>query len=119
MYKYIKIAYWIFTALFSLVMFYSAIMYFTQFEMVKGFFEHLGYPVYLIYPLAFLKVIGILVIVINYSKTLKEWAYSAFFFEIVLAYFAHYMVKDGGENTALVAMILLLCSYFLGRKIRK
>lgn len=118
MYKYLKIVYWIFTALFSLLMLYSATMYFTQYEMVKGFFEHLGYPVYLIYPLAILKIIGILVIVTNYSKTLKEWAYSAFFFEILLAFFAHYMVKDGEQGGAVIAMILLLCSYFLNKKVR-
>ncbi len=118
MYKYLKIAYWIFTALFSLLMLYSATMYFTQYEMVKGFFEHLGYPVYLIYPLAILKIAGVLVILTNYSKTLKEWAYSAFFFEILLAFFAHYRVKDGEQGGAVIAMILLLCSYFLGRKVR-
>ena len=74
MYKYLKIPYWVFTALFSLLMLYSATMYFTQYEMVKGFFEYLGYPIYLIYPLAILKIIGILIILSNYNKTLKEWA---------------------------------------------
>ncbi|NJM78425.1 MAG: DoxX family protein [Flavobacterium sp.] len=118
MHKYLKIAYWIFTTLFSLLMLYSATMYFTQYEMVKGFFEHLGYPVYLIYPLAVLKIIGVLVILTNFSKTLKEWAYSAFFFEIILAFFAHYMVKDGEQGGAVIAMILLLSSYFLSKKVR-
>lgn len=116
--KYLKIAYWVFTALFSIIILYSATMYFTQYDMVKGFFEHLGYPVYLIYPLALLKIIGVIVIVSNYSKTLKEWAYAAFFFEIILAFFAHYMVKDGGQGTALVAIFLLLASYFFGKKVR-
>ena len=114
--KYLKIAYWIFTVLFTAIMLFSANMYLTQYEMVKGFFETLGYPVYLIYPLAILKIIGVVTLLTNFNITLKEWAYAAFFFEIILAFFAHYMIKDGGESTAILAMILLLSSYFLWKR---
>lgn len=119
MFKYLKIAYWVFTVSFSGLMLYSVVMYLMQYDMVKGFFGYLGYPIYLIYPLAVLKLIGILVILTNYNTTLKEWAYAAFFFEIVLAFFAHYMVKDSGEAIPTLAMVLLLSSYFLGKKVRK
>ncbi|WP_339888858.1 DoxX family protein [uncultured Flavobacterium sp.] len=114
--KYIKIANWVFTSLFCFIMLYSATMYFTKYEMVKGFFETLGYPSYLIYPLAILKILGVITLLANFNKTLKEWTYSAFFFEVVLAFFAHYMIKDGGEGTALVALILLALSYFFWKK---
>lgn len=116
MQKYSKLAYWIFTVLFCFIMLYSATMYFTKYEMVKGFFESLGYPIYLIYPLATLKIIGVITLLTNFNKTTKEWAYSAFFFEVVLAFFAHYMIKDGGQGTALVALILLALSYFFWKK---
>jgi hypothetical protein len=116
MQKYSKLAYWIFTVLFCFIMLYSATMYFTKYEMVKGFFESLGYPIYLIYPLATLKIVGVITILANFNKTLKEWAYSAFFFEVVLAFFAHYMIKDGGEVTALVALVLLILSYIFWKK---
>jgi hypothetical protein len=116
MQKYSKLAYWIFTVLFCFIMLYSATMYFTKYEMVKGFFESLGYPIYLIYPLATLKIIGVITILANFNKTLKEWAYSAFFFEVVLAFFAHYMINDGGEVTALVALVLLILSYIFWKK---
>jgi hypothetical protein len=114
--KYIKIANWVFTALFCFIMLYSATMYLTKYEMVKGFFGTLGYPSYLIYPLAILKILGVITLLANFNKTLKEWTYSAFFFEVVLAFFAHYMIKDGGEGTALVALILLALSYFFWKK---
>jgi hypothetical protein len=116
MQKYSKLAYWIFTVLFCFIMLYSATMYFTKYEMVKGFFESLGYPIYLIYPLATLKIIGVITILANFNKTIKEWAYSAFFFEVVLAFFAHYMINDGGEVTALVALVLLILSYIFWKK---
>lgn len=117
--KYFKIAYWVCTVLFCAIMLYSAKMYFNHYEMVKGFFETLGYPTYLIYPLAILKIIGVITILSNFNKTLREWAYAAFFFEVVLAFFAHYMVQDGAQGTAGVAMILLLISYALGKKTGK
>jgi len=116
MQKYSKLAYWIFTVLFCFIMLYSATMYFTKHEMVKGFFESLGYPIYLIYPLATLKIIGVITLLTNFNKTLKEWAYSAFFFEVVLAFFAHYMIKDGAQGTALVALVLLILSYIFWKK---
>ena len=55
-------------------------MYFTKYEMVKGFFQSLGYPIYLIYPLATAKVLGIIAIITKKSRLLKEWAYAGFFF---------------------------------------
>lgn len=39
-------------------------------------------------------------------------------FNTTLAFFAHYMVGDGEEIGALMAMVLLLSSYFLGKKVR-
>ncbi|WP_130736293.1 DoxX family protein [Flavobacterium sp. J27] len=118
MHTYLKFLYWIFTVLFSLLMIYSSVMYLSKYEIIKSYFEKLGYPNYLIYPLAVLKITGVVVILTNWKKTLKEWAYAAFFFEILLAFFAHYMIKDGGQNMALFAFLFLLISYFLGKKVR-
>lgn len=39
-------------------------------------------------------------------------------FNIALAFFAHLMADDGEQIGALIAMVLLLSSYFLGKKIR-
>ncbi|EPR70782.1 hypothetical protein ADIWIN_3429 [Winogradskyella psychrotolerans RS-3] len=50
-------------------------------------------------------------------KTLKECTYSGFFFAFILAFFAHYMIGDGGQMTAVVAFILLITSYIFYKKI--
>ncbi len=113
-----KIIYWITTGLLCLVMLYSASMYITQTEMVKDMFKSFGYPTYIVIPLAIAKILGLIAILWNKVKWLKEWAYAGFFFDFVLAFFAHKMINDGEEIASMVALIVLLISYFLGKKVR-
>jgi len=80
--------------------------------MIHGFFENLGYPTYLIYPLAIAKILGLIAIWTRLSRTLTEWAYAGFFFDVILALVAHLSVSDGGHTFALVGVILVLVSRF-------
>ena len=113
-----KIVYWLSTGLLALLMLFSVSMYFFQHEMIKGAFTSLGYPTYIIYPLAVAKLLGLGVILSNKGGFLKEWAYAGFFFDFVLAFFAHYMISDGQQTLAFVGLVILLASYFLGKKVR-
>ncbi|NER14275.1 DoxX family protein [Leptobacterium flavescens] len=113
-----RIIYWVATALFSLLYLFSVYNYLFNHEAIKGAFESLGYPVYLIYPLATAKILGLVVILSNKGGSLKEWAYAGFVFNTILAFFAHYMVSDGQQMGAALALILILTSYFLGKKVR-
>lgn len=111
------ILYWIFTSLLCLLMLFSVSMYFFRHANVSEVFTILGYPSYLVYPLAVAKILGILAILTRLNKTLTEWAYAGFFFDFVLAFFAHYMIDDGEHLPALVALIILLGSYCYYKKI--
>ncbi|MBQ4819888.1 DoxX family protein [Aquimarina sp. MMG016] len=113
-----KIAYWIATGLLSLMMLFSASMYIFNHEEILKTFISFNYPGYVIYPLAILKLSGITVILLNKWKSLKEWAYAGFFFNFVMAFFAHQQAGDGEWGGALMALVLLLASYFLGKKVR-
>ncbi|WP_041632753.1 DoxX family protein [Maribacter sp. HTCC2170] len=113
-----KIIYWIATALLTLLVLFSAGMYFFNHGEVVKAFTALGFPTYIIYPLATLKVLGLIVILTNIGGNLKEWAYAGFFFNFVLAFFAHVMVSDGEQFGALMALVFLLTSYFLGKRVR-
>ncbi len=106
-----RIIYLVATGLVSLLMLLSAGMYFFRHEAVSQTFTHLGYPSYLIYPLAVAKLLGLVAIWTRRSQTLKEWAYAGFFFDFVLATAAHIQVKDGEYVPAFVAILLLLVSY--------
>ncbi len=111
------IIYWGVTGLFSAMMLMAVIMYFIQNAMVSETFERLGYPVYIIYPLAVAKLLGLLAILTKKSSLLKEWAYAGFFFDFILAAGAH-AITDGAEYQApIFALVLLLISYVYDRKV--
>ena len=112
-----KIIYWISTGLLSFMMLGGASMYFLQTEMVSEMFASLGYPSYLVYPLASAKILGVVAILSRRSALLKEWAYAGFFFDFVLAAGAHLQVGDGGSAGALVALALLLTSRIFESKV--
>lgn len=88
--KSIKIIYWIATAMLCGLFLFSAFMYFTKYDMVTGFFETLGYPTYIVYPRATIKVLGVIAILTKLSDTMKEWAYFGFLLDLILASAAHY-----------------------------
>ncbi len=112
-----KIIYWIATILLSAMMLMSASMYVLKYEMVSQIFMSLGFPIYLVYPLAVAKILGVTAILSRKSKFLKEWAYAGFFFDFILALSAHWVVNDGGYISAFVAILLLTVSYRYGKKV--
>lgn len=111
-----KITYWISTGLLSLLMLFSAGNYLFNNAMIQDVFLSLGFPVFIIYPLAIAKILGILALWVRKFPTLTEWAYAGFFFDFLLAFGAHVAVQDGEFAGALVAMILLFASYFSSKK---
>ena len=110
-----KIIYWVSTGLLCLLMFGSAMMYF--FFIDPTVFVDLGYPTYLIYPLAVAKLLGITAILTRKSELLKEWAYAGFFFDMVLALAAHIAVRDGEWPPAALGLIFLVVSRFYENKV--
>ena len=97
-------------SLFSLLIL-TGVLYIIYYDVLVMYFERYGYPAYLIYPLAGVKIIGSLVILFSKSKFLIELAYSGFFFNFVLAFFAHLMVKEV-DPFPTISLVLLLTSYF-------
>ncbi|MDB2462750.1 DoxX family protein [Algibacter sp.] len=114
-----KIIYYAATAILTLVVLFSVNMYFFKHEMIKGAFTSLGYPTYIIYPYAVMKLLGLVAVWTPSFKVLKEWAYAGFFYAFILAFFAHIMKADGGQGTAMVAFIALVVSYISYKRIHK
>lgn len=105
-----KIAYWIATAMMCLTFAFSAGMYILNYHEIVQIFPQLGFPSWLVAPLAALKILGIIAILSNKSKLLKEWAYAGFFFDAVLAFAAHYYAKDGQGFIAAIAIVAIIIS---------
>ena len=95
---------------------FSATMYFTKYEMVKGFFEALNYPTYVVYPLAVAKLLGVIAVLSDRSKVLKEWAYVGFFFDMSLALTGHLIEGDGAGMFSVVGLISWTISYYIYKK---
>ena len=112
-----KTIYWVATILLCLVMMYSASMYFTKTEMVRGFFESLHYPTYIVIPLAVAKILGVVMILWRKNSWLTEWAYAGFFFDMILASFAHHFANQG-IGLSVYGLILLLISYYFAKTVR-
>jgi len=112
-----KIIYYVVTGLFSVMMLMSAGMYIFNNEAVQETFINLGHPTYIIYPLAALKVLGLVAIWTRASARLKEWAYAGYFFNAVLAGAGHLSVGDGEAGGAIIAIVLLFTSYFMDKRV--
>ena len=110
--------YWLTTAILCGIMLYSAYMYFSNTETIKGFFESFNYPTYVVIPLAVLKLLGVIMVLWRGNKWLTEWAYAGFFFDLILATAEHYYAGHGILGFSLYALIALFPSYFLGKQIR-
>lgn len=111
-----KIIYWSSTGLLSAMLLMSAGMYVFNNEMINGLFTSFGYPTYIVYPLAVAKIAAVIVLLTQKQTIIKEWAYAGLFFDFILAFFAHFMIGDGEQMGAVMAIILLSVSYIFGRK---
>ncbi|UZO82231.1 DoxX family protein [Aquimarina sp. ERC-38] len=112
-----KIIYWVATAIMILVFSFSAGMYLFSYGRASGFFIHLGFPTWLIYPLAILKILGIMVILLKKSYFLKELAYAGFLFDALLAFSAHTVANDGSSAMSIIAIVATIVSWIYDRKV--
>jgi hypothetical protein len=101
--KRIKIIHWIFTGLFSIMLLMGASMYIMKHEEMELNFAALGFPTWLIYPMATAKILGVVAILTKFKKFIVEWAYAGFLFNLLLAIGAHAAV---GESITGVLMPL-------------
>lgn len=111
-----KIIFYAATALFSGIMLFSITMYLTQTEVIQDAFNKMGYPSYLVYPLAIAKILGLFVLWYPKFSTLKEWVYAGFFFNVILAFFAHVMISDGQQLFSIFAFLFLTTSYLFYKR---
>lgn len=112
-----KIVYWIATGLMSALFLFSASMYLFSYEQINAFFVNLGFPTWLIYPLAVLKILGVIAVITKKSNFLKELAYAGFLFDAILALGAHLAVSDGEQMAAILAIIFTTTSWIFDRKV--
>jgi hypothetical protein len=112
-----KVIYWGSTGLLCGMMAASAVMYVFNYSQVSTVFVALGYPTYLIYPLAVAKLLGVTAILTKKSRLLKDLAYAGFLYDFLLAAAAHLNAGDGEYIPAFAALVLLIVSFIYDRKL--
>lgn len=105
-----KVIYWIATAIMCIIFLFSAYNYFAHYEAMANYFDFLNFPRWVVYPLATLKVLGVIAVLSRVSPFLKEWAYAGFFFDALLAFTAHNVAQDGGYMFSAIVLIALVVS---------
>ena len=74
-----KYIYWIATIILFSMLILTGVLYIVCYDTLVDYFILYGYPTYLIYPLAVLKIVGSIMILTNKNMFLKELAYAGFF----------------------------------------
>lgn len=115
--KFKKLAYWGSTGVILFLLAWAAGSYHFIHDTQAAYFAAFGYPTYLIYPLAWLKVIAVLVIVSHRYNDLRDMVYAAYFLNMILALVGHIVYGDFFAH-ALVGLILMPVSYLLGNQVR-
>jgi hypothetical protein len=106
-------AYWISTALLSLLYLISAFIYATKADWVRRALAELGYnAAYLVPFMIVVKVLGPLAILSRVSVPLSDLAYAGIFFHLLLSGLAHLGVrKPAGALPAAIGLALLVTSF--------
>lgn len=106
-------AYWISTALLSLLYLTSAFMYATKADWVRRALAELGYnAVYLVPFMIVVKILGPLAILSRVSVPLSDLAYAGILFHLLLSGMAHLGVrKPAGALPAAIGLALLMISF--------
>lgn len=111
------VAFWLTTAYVLFLLCFSVWAYHANHDNISGFFSALGYPTYLVYPLAYMKLLVILVIITHRYNDLRDMAYAAYFVNMMMALVGHAVHGDSYLHAAIGGTCLAI-SYLLGNKVR-
>lgn len=115
--KAIKLTNRISTILLSLLLLVSAGMYIFNNAQITTDFQTMGFPTFIIYPLAIAKIIAVIVLLMPKTHYIKDMAYSAIFFNLLLALGAHLNIGDGKQIGAIIGLVFLIISFYTYKKL--
>jgi uncharacterized membrane protein YphA (DoxX/SURF4 family) len=113
-----KILHWVFTGIIVGMMLPSAIGLLAQWPQNLEGMLHLGYPPYFLTLLGTAKALGCAALIYPRFRTLTEWAYAGFTFDLLGASYSHYSSGDGIAKTVMpfVVLVFLAGSYHYWKK---
>lgn len=118
--RWLVAAFWVFTALFCLEMLFTAWWELTQVQQSVPRFAQLGFASNAFrLELSWLKVVGVLALLLPLPARMKEWAYCGFAINLVSAFIAHASIHDVPASflPGSITSVLWLGSYLSWRKL--
>ncbi|MFT6408635.1 MAG: hypothetical protein ACJAQ6_002055 [Arenicella sp.] len=112
-----KVVFYLTTGYVLFLLGFSVWVYHAKHQMIVGFFTELGYPGYLVYPLAYLKLLVMVIIVSHRYNDLRDMAYAAYFINMMMALVGHVIYGDSYLHAAIGAACIVI-SYLLGNRVR-
>ncbi|QSL94671.1 DoxX family protein [Ectopseudomonas toyotomiensis] len=106
-------AYWISTALLSLLYLASATLYIVKRAWVRQALTDLGYPAYLVPFLIAVKLLAVAAILSRVNVVLSDLAYAGAFYHLLLSALAHIGVHKPKDAVPAVIGLVLLGASFL------
>ncbi|MGZ3767531.1 MAG: DoxX family protein [Mucilaginibacter sp.] len=113
-----KTTYWVLITLFCLFSIGDAFGGLTKAKAGVESMQHLGYPIYLMPFLSVLKLSGVIALLQNRFKTIKEWAFAGFAFTFIGAFVSRAAMGDSGAFLVMppLMLVILFVIYYLWRK---
>ncbi len=108
-----KIIYWTITGLFSAFMLFSSVPGALLQPEAKQFLNHLGYPDYFIQLISYLKILGIIAILVPGFPKIKEWAYAGLCFDLLGAVVS--VTAVDGFNPGIFVIVVPIAFLFISR----
>lgn len=109
--------YWIATGLFTLLFSVSVILTLGEFPISVEVYRVLGFDRWLVFFNAFAKILGLAAILQNRSRTLKEFAFAGFLFDLLLALVAHILLQQIEVFLALFGLVLWTFAFVMHRRV--
>jgi hypothetical protein len=103
-----KLMHQIFTGLFAALMAFTAVPNVLMLPDAMTFMAHLGYPAYFTPFIGVAKILGAICIVLPGFRTLKEWAYAGFFFDLIGAHYSQIANGDPAGPTFFMLVFYLI-----------
>ncbi len=106
------------TGLFAVMMAISGVLYLIGPPPIVAAIRNLGYPDYFRQLLGIAKLLGAAALVMPRMRTLREWAYAGFTFDLIAAIASEALSNEPAAHAApaVFALALLVASYSLRRR---
>lgn len=108
--------YWVATGLLCLIFVYSGVWSFVDPEGTRIETVRLGFPGYVVYPLAIAKLLGVAVILWGRSRTLTGFAFAGFLYDLILALSAHIALRESYGWVDVFALLAWTGAYLADRQ---